>query len=149
VARNGHSVKATGRVRGRSIVASCQRGGIASALAANDHLQAHLAQHRPPPALNPSRPTIVESEQRRLRRRCPRTQRGRRHILRSTLSTVRENPLNELRFLDARDRLQPPAAAHALRTGNPSGAHGATNTLAPTALDQLVEYLNQIEPGTP
>jgi hypothetical protein len=60
-------------VRWRSIVASCQRGGIASALAANDRLRAHLAQHRPPPALNTGRPTIVESEQRRLRRRPPRT----------------------------------------------------------------------------
>jgi cytochrome c peroxidase len=42
-----------------------------------------------------------------------------------------------------------PTLPDVLTTANPAGLHGATNTLTPAQLDQLVEYLNQLEPGTP
>jgi hypothetical protein len=41
-----------------------------------------------------------------------------------------------------------PTLRDVLTTANPLGLHGATPTLTPAQIDQLAEFLNQIEPGT-
>ena len=40
-----------------------------------------------------------------------------------------------------------PSLRDVLTTANPDGRHGATSTLSPAQVDQLVEYLQQVEPG--